>query len=200
MAQTLIVAPSGGSAAVKLPDPRPATKFDWSAPNVGSHRDFTKNFTVESFGYGLAPQGQGFEFSALAILAAFFNLHDLECPRCIIGPVNRTKFTLPPFGATGILKLANDRIELFTGAGALEAWKPDNTFEPQGRSLGASSYGDAWLSQAKAGARFAVDRNRRLWLGGTTRTLYRFGSGFKAGADQKQWHTFSGGATFTFGR
>lgn len=187
------------TAGVATANPKLITRFDWSKPKVKSHRDFVKNLTIESFGYGAAPQGEGFEFSP-AYTSAFFNLHRLECPRCVIGPVNRTKFTLPPFGATGTLQFADDRIELFSGAGALEAWKPNNTFEPRGLSMGTSTYGDAWLSQLEEGARFAVDGKRRLWLGGARRSLYKVGSGFKAGAEKSQWNTFSAGATFTFGR
>src|ERR1700675_4346031 len=71
-----------------------------------------KNLTIESFGYSLAPEERGFQFSP-AYTAAFFNLQGLECPGCVMGPVNRAKFTLPPFGATATLKLRDHRIELF---------------------------------------------------------------------------------------
>jgi hypothetical protein len=166
---------------------------DWSLPKSDSPPTFPKNLTIESFGYSLAPVEPGFQFSP-AYTAAFFNVQGLECPGCVMGPVNRAKFTLPPFGAKATLKLRHDRIELFGGFGALEAWKPDGTFEPRGHSLFSSSYGDAWLAQVEAGGRIAVDRSQHLWLGGTGRHLSNFGPGLRA------WNTFSGAATFVFGQ
>lgn len=68
------------------------------------------------------------------------------------GPVTRSRFTLPPFGAIANLKFHDDRIELFAGFSGIEAWKPDGTFEPRGRRLWTNSYGDAWLTQTQAGA------------------------------------------------
>jgi hypothetical protein len=164
----------------------------WSVPKGGSHPRFLKNLTIESFGYGLAPQAPGFQFSP-GYTAALYNLQGLECPGCVVGPVNRARFTLPPFGSKVTLKLRDDRVELFGGFAALEAWKPDNTLEPRGRSLGTSSYGDAWLTQVEAGGRVAVERSQHLWLGATGRHLVNFGSG------KKEWNTFSGGATLEFG-
>src|SRR5258708_2399377 len=164
----------------------------WSAPKGDSHPRFLKNLTIESFGYGRAPKAPGFQFTP-AYTAALFNLHGLECPGCVVGPVNRARFTLPPFGSKATLKLRNDRVELFSGFAALEAWKPDNTFEPRGRSLGSSSYGDAWLTQVEAGGRVALERSQHLWLGATGRHLLNFGPG------KKEWNTFSGGATLEFG-
>lgn len=162
-------------------------------PTFDPHPSFLKNLTVESFGYSLAPQEPGFQFSP-GYTAAFFNLQGLECPGCVIGPVNRAKLTLPPFGAKATLKLRNDRIELFSGFGALEAWKPEGTFEPRGHSLFSSSYGDAWLAQVEAGGRIALDRSQHVWVGAIGRHLSNFGPGLK------EWNTFSGDATFVFGQ
>jgi hypothetical protein len=163
----------------------------WSVPK--SPPTSPKNLTIESFGYSLAPEEPGFQFSP-AYTAAFFNLQGLECPGCVMGPVNRAKFTLPPFGAKATLKLWDDRVELFSGLGALEAWKPDGTFEPRGHSLFSSSYGDAWLAQVEGGGRIALDRSKHVWVGGTGRHSSNLGPGLKA------WNTFSGGATFVFGQ
>ncbi len=125
--------------------------------------------------------------------AALYNLEGLECPRCVPGPVSRSRFTLPPFGAIAKLRLHNDRIELFAGFSGIEAWKPDGTFEPRGRSLWTSSYGDAWLTQTQAGARVALDRQQHVSLGATGRYLYNFGSG------PQSWSTFSGDVTLKLG-
>jgi hypothetical protein len=165
----------------------------WSLAKSDSKPAFLKNLTIESFGFGLAPQAPGFQFSP-GYTATFFNLHGLECPDCVIGPLNRDgRFTLPPFGAKATMKFQNDRVELFSGFAALEAWKPDGTFEPRGHSLFSSSYGDAWLQQVEAGGRIALDPGQHLWIGASGRHLSNFGPGLK------EWNTFSGSATFEFG-
>jgi len=107
-----------------------------------------KNFTIESFGYG-PNTPQEYAFSP-GYYAAMYNLQGLECPRCVLGPVVRPRFTLPPFGALATLKLHDGRIKLFAGVAGIEAWKPDGTFEPQGRALWTNTYGDAWLTQGQA--------------------------------------------------
>jgi hypothetical protein len=145
---------------------------------------FLKNFTIESFGYG-PNTPQEFAYSP-GYFAALFNLQGLECPRCVLGPVTGSRFTLPPFGAIATLKLHDDRIEVFAGFSGIEAWKPDGTFEPRGRSLWTNSYGDAWLTQTQAGVRLALDRNQSVSVGATGRHLSNFGSG------PQQWNTFSG--------
>ena len=150
-----------------------------------------KNFTIESFGYTLTTP-QDYAYSP-GYFAALYNLQGLECPRCVLGPVSRSRFTLPPFGAIARLKLFDNRIELFTGFSGLEAWKPDHTFEPQGRALWTSTYGDAWLTQAQAGVRLGIDRQQHLSIGATGRTLYNFGSG------PEHWSTVSGDVMFKFG-
>jgi hypothetical protein len=165
----------------------------WALPKADSNPTFLKNLTIESFGFDLAPQAPGFQFSP-GYTATFFNLQGLECPRCVLGPVDRDgRFTLPPFGAKATLKLQQGRVELFSGFAALEAWKPDGTFEPQGHRAFSSSYGDAWLAQTEAGGRIALDRGQHVWVGASGRHLSNFGPG------QKEWNTFSGAATFEFG-
>lgn len=158
---------------------------------IGPQPGWLKNFTIESFGYGPTTP-QEFAFSP-GYFAALFNLQGLECPRCVLGPVNRSRFTLPPFGAIATLKLHDDRIELVAGFGGIEAWKPDGTFEPRGRSLWTNTYGDAWLTQAQAGVRFALDPQHHLSVGATGRHLNNFGS------SPQQWSTFSGDVTLKLG-
>ncbi len=164
----------------------------WSTPKPGSRGGFLKNLTVESFGYGSGPQEPGFMFSP-AYTASFYNLQQLECPGCVLRPANRAKFTIPPFGAAVTLKLRDDHIEVFARAAGLEAWKPDNMFEPHGHSLGTSTYGDAWLAQVEGGAKVAVDPGRHVWIGATGRHLVNLGSG------PRNWNTVSGSATLVFG-
>jgi hypothetical protein len=158
---------------------------------ISSHSGWLKRFTIESFGYGpTTPQ----EFaSSPGYFAALFNLQELECPRCVLGPVSRSRFTLPPFGAIARLKFCDGRIELFTGLGGIEAWKPDGTFEPRGRSLWTSSYGDAWLTQGQVGVRLGLDRQQHISVGATGRYLYNFGSG------PEHWSTISGDVMLKFG-
>src|ERR1700683_1649750 len=126
----------------------PAPKI-WSLSKADANSPFLKNFTIESFGFNLAPQAPGFQFSP-GYTSTFYNLHGLECPACVSGPQDRAgRFTLPPFGAKATLKLDDGRSQLFSGFAAPEAWKPDGTFEPRGHSLFSSSYGDAWLAQTE---------------------------------------------------
>jgi hypothetical protein len=176
-------------AEITIPPFRP---FSILLPKPDLHPAFPKNLTIESFGYGPGPLAPGYQFSP-GYTAAFFNLQGLECPGCVMGPVNRAKFTLPPFGAKAKLKLWDDRIELFSGFAALEAWKPDGAFEPRGLSLFSSSYGDAWLAQMEAGGQISLDRTQHVWVGATGRHLSNFGPG------QKDWNSFGGSATFVFG-
>ncbi len=180
----------GGVGAVAQPPP---ITLDPSLTGATSPQPgWLKNFTIQSFGYSSATT-QEFAFSP-GYFSALFNLQGLECPRCILGPVTRPRFTLPPFGALATLKLHNDRVELFTGFGGIEAWKPDGTFEPRGRSLWTNSYGDAWLMQAQGGVRVALDRQQHFSVGATGRHLYNYGSG------PQQWSTFSGDVMFKLGR
>jgi hypothetical protein len=158
---------------------------------VSSHSGWLKHFTIESFGYGPTTP-QDFALSP-GYIAALFNLQGFECPRCVLGPVTRSRFTLPPFGTIATLKLHDDRIELLAGFGGIEAWKPDGTFEPRGRSLWTNSYGDAWLTQTQAGVRVALDRQQRVSVGATGRHLNNFGSG------PQEWSTFSGDVTLKLG-
>jgi hypothetical protein len=88
LAQTI----SGADASA--PTGKPVTI--WSVPD--SRPTFLKNLTLESFGFTLAPQAPGFQFSP-GYTATFFNLHGLECPACKVDPIDRSRFTLPPFGA-----------------------------------------------------------------------------------------------------
>lgn len=152
-----------------------------------------KHLTIESFGYDLSAQAPGFDTSP-GYTAALFDAHGLECPGCVLGPRNRTRFTLPPFGANAVLKLNNGRVEVFSGFGALEAWKADGTFERQGFRLASNAEGDAWLAQIQAGFRIAVDHGQHLWMGATGRHLYNLGPGLK------QWNTLSGDVTLRLDR
>src|ERR1700758_336516 len=65
------------------------------APSTG----FLKHLTIESFGYTRAATGAGYD-SPPSNTSASYNIHQLTCPLCIIGPpVGRTRAVLPPFGA-----------------------------------------------------------------------------------------------------
>jgi hypothetical protein len=157
-----------------------------------SHPRWMDHLTIESFGYDSKPVAPGFQFSP-GYTASMFNLEGLECPRCVLGPRNPTRFTLPPFGANATLKLRDGRVELFTGFGAIEAWKADGTLEPRGLRSFSNADGDAWLTQMQAGGRVSLDRNQHVWVGASSRYLYNFGPGMR------QWNTLSGEATFRLG-
>jgi hypothetical protein len=86
------------------------------------------------------------------------------------------------FGANIALYLARDRVELFGGTGGV--------FVPE-----ATSYTrpDSWLTQAKFGARVALDKGHHLWLGTTAYYLTNFAE------KTRQWGYASGDLTVEFG-
>jgi hypothetical protein len=112
--------------------------------------------------------------------------------------MDRSRYTLPPFGDETTLSFWRDRTQFFIGFGGINAWKPDNTIiELGGRNTPyrqATSFNGAWLLQGWAGGRVAVDSNRRFWLGATGRYLSNFGE------SKKHWNTVGASATFQFGR
>jgi hypothetical protein len=175
----------------EIPSLATVKQFDWSAHKGHSRSGFLKNLTVESFGFDLSPTGQGYE-SPLRFTNSPSTANWLECPRCIARPaMERSRFTLPPFGAQATLPLWHERAELFTGFGGVNGWKPDNTLIEPGRR--GTSFNDAWLLQGEVGARVAVDHGRHLWLGPVGRYVSNFGEG------KKHWNTFGGTATFRLG-
>ncbi|MGI9075414.1 MAG: hypothetical protein ACR2JB_29755 [Bryobacteraceae bacterium] len=187
--------PSSGTTikpglGVDIPTLKLVQQQDWSVNKHGSGSGFVKHLTLESFGYGVSPPGQGFEFP-LRLTDGAFASHGLECPFCLTRPTSdRARYTLPPFGAQATLSTLHDRAELFTEFGGANAWKPDNTLiQPNRRG---PSFNDAWLVQGVGAGRLAVDRNRRLWLGAAGRYLENFGEG------KKHWNSFGGSATFQF--
>jgi hypothetical protein len=156
---------------------------------------FFSHITIESFGVGSSALPPGYAFSE-AYFSSLYNLQGLECRGCALGPTNLTHFTLPPFGATTAAKLDGGRVELFAGFAGINALKPDGTVELHGQHLGTSLEDNAWLTQAQAGFRVAIDSRRRVWLGATGRRLYDFGYG----PGPRQGNTVSGDATFRLGR
>jgi hypothetical protein len=67
-----------------------------------------------------------------------------------------------------LLPVAQGRVELFGGFGAAYDWN--------GRSDAPIAAG-AVAMQGSMGARLAVDKQRRFWLGTTGRVISEFGSG-----------------------
>lgn len=83
-----------------------------------------------------------------------------NCPTCVsVLESERTRLTILPFGAKGILPIANGRAELFLGLGGAYGW---NAFYYH-------DFANALLAQASLGGRFALDRKRRYWLGTSAR-------------------------------
>ena len=110
------------------------------------------------------------------------------CTTCIILPVaQRTRVTIAPFGARGILPLANGRLELFLGAGGAYAWHAD-----YGRLI------NALLAQGSLGGRFALDQKRHYWVGSSVR-LYTTGYS-NYGANRQTWLSWTADIGFRFGR
>jgi hypothetical protein len=83
-----------------------------------------------------------------------------NCPVCVFVPESeRTRVTILPFGAKGILPVANGRVELFVGIGGAYGWN----------SGYSGQYANALLAEANLGGRFALDQKRRYWLGTSAR-------------------------------
>jgi hypothetical protein len=74
------------------------------------------------------------------------------------------RLTWVPFGINGILPLSGGRTEAFIGAGGVyERYSVGNPED----FVGATTR-DGWGGYATGGARFALDRRRHFWLGGST--------------------------------
>ncbi len=90
----------------------------------------------------------------------------------------RTLSTMPHLGARAILPLAGDRFELYAGGG------PGYVFNPNGSALSSE-----FVLYTEAGARVALDRQRRFWLGASSQYIANYG--------QNRQQYFS--TTFDFG-
>lgn len=106
----------------------------------------------------------GVHYGQIASIPAGTNLVSYTC--CTIVGLSYTEQSRVSFlnlGLKGILPLAKDRLELFAGIGGAYEWN----------SLGG--YLSGVLGQANLGARLAVDRGRRFWLGTSLRGYGSFG-------------------------
>lgn len=164
-------------------------------PETHSRSGFLKKLTFESFGHSFAPVEPGFEFRQ-NLLTGPLDSSLLECPRCIIrSPVNRTRYSLPAFGAQATLALWRGRSQFLGGFGGIDGWRADNT----GLETGAlsyrrdSSFNDAWLLQSYAGVRMAVDRNKHVWFGANIHHVDNFGNN-----GPRSWNTISFNVSFVF--
>lgn len=127
---------------------------------------FSKYLAVETGTDILLPSGQAFLQQA-SIPSGQNLIGYFPGSGCTTGCVHvsgRSQVTLLTYGFKGILPLAADRVELFAGVGGAYGWN-----SRLGGSLN-SAYG-----QASAGARVAMDRDHRFWLGTTLRGLTNFG-------------------------
>ncbi len=109
------------------------------------------------------------------------------CPACVIVPeTERTRVTILPFGAKGILPIVSGRVELFLGMGGAYAWHADY-----------GQFRDALLAQASLGSRLALDRKRHYWLGTSVRG---YSTGFSNYGDRRQaWLSWTADFGFRFG-
>ena len=105
-------------------------------------------------------------------------------------PVYQTnRIMMVPFGFKGILPLAHDRLELFVGVGGAYIYNANYS---------KYSYLSPWAEQASAGARFAIDRNHRFWVGTTWRFFGDLGRS-SAEATDRNWFTGTADIGFRFG-
>jgi hypothetical protein len=106
------------------------------------------------------------------------------CKACVIVPVaGRTRLSMLPFGAKGILPIVSGRAELFLGAGGTYAWHAD---------FGQSR--NALLAQASLGGRLALDRKRHYWLGTSIR-----GYSTNHSYERQTWLSWTADFGFRFG-
>jgi hypothetical protein len=182
--------PTAPPAGFQMPTVQSLEQMQWSSPPAAPRSGFLKELTIESFGYGPSPFAEGFE-SPLTFTNSTLLSTGLECPRCIPRPaMERTRFTLPPFGAQATLPLGNGRTELFANFGGINAWKPDNSgIEPNRRG---TSFNDAWLLQGHIGSAVALDPSRHVWVGPVAGYLRNFGEG------KQHWNTVGGFVNLSF--
>lgn len=141
------------------------------APSTG----FLKHLTIESFGYTRSPVLAGYEF-APTNMSAFYNLHGLNCPLCIVGPpLTRTRAVLPPFGAKMTSNFWHDRIILFAGFGGIDSVPTDNTPRLSPLHMRATSFNDDWFVTTDIGAHINVDPGKDLAVGVTRSYVNEFG-------------------------
>jgi hypothetical protein len=186
----------------KLPDIIADVKSRDAGPEKRSRKDFLKDWAVTSFGYGPAPTSMGFEFRSPAITNTVGG-PGLECPVCIARPTSdRVRFTLPAFGAQAVKMFANDRVELSTGFGGVNAWSANGATillspSPVAPFRAPSPNNDEWLLQVSGGARVAVDNGRHIWLGIGWRSVWDTGPPLPR---ERSWTALSGSVTFVTGR
>lgn len=169
-----------------------------SAPPAPS--GFLKNLTIESFGYGASPVAPGYEFGTSST-SGFYNLHQLTCPLCIVGPpAGRTRAVLPPFGAKATYGLWNGRLVLFAAFGGIDNVPLDNSLHLnpnprrlKGSPIRESSFNDDWITTADVGAHVSLDPHKEISVGITRSYVQEFGP------MQGRWTKTTGDVTLTPG-
>lgn len=143
------------------------------APSTG----FLKHLTIESFGYTISPVLAGYEF-APTNTSAFYNLHQLDCPLCVIGPpLTRTRAVLPPFGANATYKLWHDRFTFSADFGGIDGVPTFNAPRLNPTLMRATSFNDDWFVTSDIGAHVSIDPEKNLSLGITRSYVDNFGPG-----------------------
>ena len=135
---------------------------------------FTGNYEFRLFRYLSVETGtnillpSGVSFSQLSVIPPGQNFIRFSpgsscATMCVLAVSGHSQVTLLTYGFRGILPLADERVELFLGIGGAYGWNSvTGPFD--------SAYG-----QGSAGARVAVDRAHRFWLGSTLRGFNNFG-------------------------
>lgn len=124
-----------------------------------------------------SPVSAGYEF-APANTSAFYNLHQLECPLCIIGPpLTRTRAVLPPFGSKATYNLWRDRFILFAGFGGIDGVPTDNAPRLNPVLMRATPFNDDWFVTSDIGAHISLDPQKNLSVGISRGIVHDFGPG-----------------------
>lgn len=151
-----------------------------------------RHVELYSFGYSLAPAVPGTTGAGDLLSSGPFTVQGLECPYCTNRPLaSQTRFVLQPIGQTFTYRPSR-RIEIFHTAAVSQVLSPDyvstrgfltqNGFRV---SEGSKLFG------SETGVAVGLDRNRRLWLGGSLRLLQQLSTSGGRG-----WKTYGGSISF----
>ena len=177
-----------------MPQSSQLVQPSWDEP-LQAHRPGRRTRNIHAVSFGPSPDAGSLDFSSSpGYTSALFNLQGIECPGCVFGPLPNAPFVRPPFGGDVTWEIHNDRIELFSGFGGIEAFGTNGWINPMTRKFWGASSTNGWLTQTSFGGRVAVDGGRHLWLGGSGTVIHNYGAG------ESNWKTFGGDATFRFGR
>jgi len=183
-AQSSLTLSVGGETPLGSQDPLRAG----SGPAFGADYEFrfAKYFSVDAGDQTWLPSG--YTFSRYGVVEVYAG-NGTFTP---VSPIEDAFVPIPTHllstaihaTARGILPLRNDRIELYLGVGPGYAWNTGLSLYPRA----------GFVFDFEAGARFALDKRGRFWLGAGTQFFGNFSQ------NRQQWLEATAGITYRFGR